>query len=161
MGATAVAPLPHPAAGSAPLSAIDPVPAHRPSAPAEDINTMSVDSFLDSIIASTTKPAAISVVPESTPSTHDDQQQAPQAPQVPQFRPPPVATPVLLPSAPLTGTLSGVAPELKAHIIVTEPEDATQRALIDLVAKYVATDGEAFEKVILLFNIYFYIFVLR
>jgi hypothetical protein len=34
-----------------------------------------------------------------------------------------------------------------AHIRVTVPADSTRKAVIDLMAKYCAADGEAFERV--------------
>jgi len=37
-------------------------------------------------------------------------------------------------------------------ITITLPEDPERQALIDLVAKFTAADGEAFEKVLSLFS---------
>lgn len=192
-----------PAFAAPPPGAPAAVPTHVAPA-SEDLTTMSVDNFLDSIIASTKPatrvdpvlalaperpPAATSAEAPSTASASGPGQFAhpPPAPApalgLPLFRPPPPTTnpavesvhvathvhahpsappphhhqpppphlppvphapPALMPPAPVP---SLPAAPLRVDITVTLPEDPERQALIDLVAKFTAADGEAFEKV--------------
>jgi hypothetical protein len=105
---------------------------------------MSVDSFLDSIIASTAS------VPQSVVQKQDAA--------IPVFQKPPVvAPPVVPPSVPVTTALPALTtlPPLplplplpvRVDVAVTIPADPARKAFIDLMAKFCAADGEAFEKV--------------
>lgn len=183
----------------APPSQASPPPVPTVTSPA-DLSTMSVDNFLDSIIASV-KPAvpaapvpasqavqipSVSVpdsVPEppvqsvrsrwgSTTSQFSENVElpspdvqlpfVPQPPQLPAFRPPPptsamptvfadlqALTPFehIVPHVPQPPLSPPPTTPLVVNITVTLPEDPERQALIDLVAKFTAADGDAFEKV--------------
>ncbi len=148
---------------------------------AEDLSSMSVDNFLDSIVASaqpvatahSAPPVATSaMVPSMNASTLSPQQQPPPH-ALPAFRPPPpsslssssssgvpaapapsavIAPPVFAPpSSSVPPPPAAAAPQpaatLPVDLTITLPEDPERQALIDLVAKYTASDGDAFEKV--------------
>jgi hypothetical protein len=98
---------------------------------------MSVDSFLDSIIA-------------STAATQQPAAQKQETPAVPVFQKPPTIGPPTMPPTlppPPQPFHPGPAP-VRIDVAVTVPADPARKAFIDLMAKFCAADGEAFEKVL-------------
>jgi hypothetical protein len=134
MPLTGAAGLPPPPFRAPPPQSAVPIAALVPSQPTttQDLAHMSVDSFLDSIVSGAS--SAARAAPAATPT----------AAVPPMFQKPPTAARSVGHDS--TGFAQPRAPAA-ADVVVTVPHDATQRALIDLMAKYCATDGDAFERV--------------
>jgi hypothetical protein len=131
MPPNAVAGLPPPPFRAPPSQSAAPTVASQPTA-TQDLAHMSVDSFLDSIVSGAS--SAARAAPSTTPT----------AAVPPMFQKPPTAARSVGHDS--TGFAQPPAPAA-ADVVVTVPHDAAQRALIDLMAKYCATDGDAFERV--------------
>lgn len=129
----------------------------------DNFSHMSIDTFLESMTAAVSnKPPLINNHVHAPPETNPVSQVLPP--------PPPLAAaavasgniqsphPIFVPPPPFAPPLSATSSVLLPHhhldankIIVSIPSDPVKQALIDLVAKYTAIDGFAFESVSAIF----------